>query len=302
MEHFEQVVLQLSAEDRVMLARSGEAMDELEARWRRRAEKYIEKIGHEISQEILKQDDLPQKLDLARRVDFAPLLVEHAFAVIKYGLLIAQKDVDNRFRKSPRLARALPQAKVPGSLSELRVMYDLWRKKGHVPPRQREEAERIKKEYLDRIQSEWKKHSRDFRKGETGDKEEIVERVRKAAGLTYARAKMTVETETTHFYTMAKLAVYDESEDVTHYLSLSIRDSRTTKWCTVPSKGGRHGLVYAKTDPLLRKEKPPRHPYCRADLAPLSPLNPAHRKLIENPRLQRRAHSCTPLLKGWGGR
>lgn len=225
-------------------------------------------------------------------VDFGDLLMQHSYAVMREG-------IESTERRNPvrveRLA-APPKGKIPRSLRALREWWDKYRKGGRMPARQRKEAETLKKAFLDAIQKAWRRHSDDFLSGDTARNTEAVEAIMKAAAVPAARAKMTVETETTYYFNHARREVYDESPDVSHYLFMAVRDHRTTKWCKT-----RHGLVYAKGDPLLDKETPPCHWFCRSELLPLTPHNANHLALIQDRGRSRRHNSPEPLPKGWTG-
>lgn len=226
-------------------------------------------------------------------VDFVPLLMEHSYAVMREGLL----STDRRMApiRAHRLA-APPKGKVPKSLKDLREWWDAYRKRGKVPARQKVEAERLKAEFLRQIQKAWRDNSDDFLSGDTARNTQAEIAIRRRAGVAASRAKMIVETETTYYFNRARREVYDASDDVSHYLFLAIRDHATTKWCKT-----RHGLVYAKGDPLLDKETPPCHWFCRSELVPLTPRNPSHLRLIQDQSKARRHHSPEPLPKGWTG-
>jgi SPP1 gp7 family putative phage head morphogenesis protein len=174
------------------------------------------------------------------------------------------------------------------------ALWDQWRKRKKVPPRQQKIADKVKKSYIKKIQQVVKKYQEKIRKGEVIEKKEISDYIRDNSKAESARAKTIVETETTRYWNTIRKNVYDESEDVTHYLFMAIRDMATTKWCKT-----RTGLVYAKGDPLLEKEKPPCHWNCRSEILPLTPQNPKHKKIIDDKSRWRRNHSPEPLPHGW---
>lgn len=188
----------------------------------------------------------------------------------------------------------LPKGQTPRNLQDLMKLWDKYRKKGELPPRVKEISEKVKKAYIKKCQSVWDRKSEAFREGEVATRKAAVEAVEAAGKTTYSRAKMIVETETTYYYNKTRRDLYDKSADVTHYLYMAIRDHRTTKWCKT-----RHGLVYRKDDPLFDKETPPIHWNCRSEILPLSPLNPRHKELIDDPKKLRRNHKCEPLPEGW---
>lgn len=231
-----------------------------------------------------------------RDIDFQKVFVEHYFAVSFAAFSIAkgESELDKRL--------ALPAFRIPKSLSALRHMYDQWQNKKFIPKHAAALAEDIKASYLKRVWRCWGKYSEDFRAGDEYTQEAVRDKIAEIADTTLSRAQTIVRTETTNYYNVARKQFYDESEDVTHYLFLAVRDSATTKWCTqhtVDGLRGRHGLVYKKGDPLTDAECPACHWNCRSELVPLTPHNPAHLKLIKDESIARRNHRCHPLPKGW---
>jgi SPP1 gp7 family putative phage head morphogenesis protein len=203
---------------------------------------------------------------------------------------------------SSKLTKRPPKAILPGSLARIRELYDLYRKTGRLPKRIKDAAKRIKDQYLRKTQSAWRKYSYEYREGDVATQERVIQKIKDAANTAQARAKTIVRTETTNYYNQTRREIYDRSDAVTHYLFLAIRDQATTKWCTdrtVDGKRGRHGLVYRKDDPLTEKETPACHWNCRSEMVPLIPLNPRHKILIEDDKIQRRNNTCAPLPKGW---
>ncbi len=224
--------------------------------------------------------------------DVTDVLMRQAYDVMKEG--IESTDVRTPVR-AQRLASP-PPGSVPRTLKSLRRWWDHYRKQGRVPPRQRLMAKKIKDEYIKKVQEVWRRHSDDFLSGNTASVTEAVEAIKTGAGVAYSRAKMIVETETTYYFNKARRQIYDESDDVTHYLFVAIRDHATTKWCK-----SRHGLVYAKGDPILDKETPPIHWNCRSEVLPLLKHVQAHLRLIEDKARRRRNNQCEPLPVGWTG-
>lgn len=280
----------------VEVVRLAKKQDTLEARWRRRMS---EEIGS-ITRELLKNAERTGRLNFSE-VDFTDILMKQSFEVSAAGISSAQKLAPINTK---RLA-AVPAAKTPRTLKELRVWWDAYRKKGRVPPRQKLLAERLKKAYINKLQSVWEKYGEEFRSGETASRELATRKIIEGAVVVESRGRMIMETETTYYYNKVRREVYDESPDVTHYMFMAVRDQATTKWCVhkyVDGKRGRGGLIYAKNDPLLEKETPPVHWNCRSEILPMTMLNPTHRKLIEDESNSRRKHSCHPLPAGWTGR
>jgi SPP1 gp7 family putative phage head morphogenesis protein len=278
---------------RVML--SADDMQAIESKWRSIWRDELEDLSFWLIDKALRTG----QLDVAA-VDFQDLAMEHSLDVMARSLEDSSlfiPDVLDEDRR--RLAKGTPppRAMVPTNFAELRALWDKFRKKRYIPPRQRSIAERIKKAYLYKVQSAWAKYGEGFRSGETAVRNEAVNAVMKQAMVSYSRAKMIVETETTYYYNKVRRSVFDQSPDVTHYLFMAIRDHRTTEWCKT-----RHGLVYSKKDPLLKSEQPPIHWNCRSEILPLTELNPTHKAMIDDPSRSRRNHKCKPLPSDWGPR
>lgn len=248
-------------------------------------EDFIKKSVNAAIGEYLEQGKMPKELPVEE------LLLRHQIEIMGKAF---------REERAPSVPKKL--AKFPRSLSELKNLWDQYRKTGKVPKDIKTNADNIRKAYVKKCGDVFERYSQDYRSGSSSDKQEIVKKVQKAADTVVSRAKNIVGTETTRYYNKARRELYDQSVDVTHYLFLAIRDFRTSKWCTekVGKEGrGRHGLVYKKGDPLTDRETPSVHWWCRSEMVPLSPLNPRHLVMIEDKSKQRRNHKCTPLPKGW---
>lgn len=260
-------------------------------KWRGELSKFFKQYGKKIETSLWNTDSVPAS------IPFVDFFIEHAFSVMKEAIIQVESEQDLDKASKVKLSRKPPQVSVPKSLKELMKLWDRWRKTGDAPKRALVIAKALAHDTINKIQNVWQRSSEEFRSGDDADKEKVVKRVRKALNANYARAKMIVETETTFYYNQVRKDFYDESEDVTHYLFVAIRDQRTTQWCRT-----RHGLVYAKDDPILEIETPPIHWNCRSELLPLTPENPKHKLLIDAKSNARRNHSPTPLPKNWRGR
>lgn len=277
--------IRLSVDDERRLKNSAAVAQRIENKWDLRVRREIRDAARRAADQVTAGSDPTVP-------DFERLLIEHYFESTIAGFRVAESDSEERARL----------AKAPKSLRDIMRLYDQWRRGLWKPKRVARYAERLKEMYLDKVYSSWRKYSADFRDGGEETQVDIQRRIQRAAETTTARAQTIVRTETTRHYNQARRSYYDESKDVTHYLFMAVRDKATTPWCTpktVNGKRGRHGLVYAKGDPLLDKETPPCHWNCRSELLPLLPFNPSHRKLINSPSLARRNHTCTPLPKEW---
>jgi len=267
-------------------------VNKLDSKWKSRFEREMERM----TQSILENAAETGRLKFSD-VDFQDLVMRHSLDVMQIAL---DHSVDYQPRvpgPSQLSSGSPPRAGVPKNFAELRQMWDYFRKKNYIPPRQRALAKRIHDEYLRRVQEYWVRYGEQFRKGTTGERKQAVSEIMKGADVAYTRAKMIVETETTYYYNKTRVNVYDQSDDVTHYLFMAIRDHRTTDWCKT-----RHGLVYSKTDPLFQREQPPCHWNCRSEVLPLTSQNPRHRALIEDRSRWRRNNSPAPLPEEWTGR
>ena len=261
----------------------------IEADWVYKLEHLFHDIAVFIVNHELAHEETPK--DLPMIDDF---FVAHAFSTIASAFDHEDPDYLPAVLEQRTQMAAPPKGRIPRSAGALRILWDEYRKTGKMPPRQRELADRVKKAFLKKAQEVFRKHAEEFLAGHVYDKQTAIEAMMRRLAEPYARAKMTVETETTRYYNATRREIYDQSPDVTHYLFAPIRDYATTPWCR-----DRSGLVYKKGDPLLDRETPPIHWGCRSELLPLTPQNPQHRRMIEDKKRWRRSHSCTPLPPGW---
>lgn len=285
-------VKMIGPEHAQFLYKLAQQQDKIENQWVAEASRLHKKIVRVIIKNLQESG----KADFPDHLVFEFLLA-HYFRVVGTAAESAEKELEVIVDKTH-----LAKPKIPKSMRELRIIYDTWKKSGRLPKGIRDMGETIKKNYLDKTQSVWQKHSEDFRAGDDFTQENVLRKVEKAADVSESRAKTIVRTETTNYYNETRREIYDQSDAITHYLFLAIRDQGTTKWCTdrkVNGKRGRHGLVYKKDDPLTAQETPACHWNCRSEMVPLTPFNPRHRKLIADESVQRRNHKCAPLPEGW---
>ena len=286
----EQLALELPARDIRRLKQSAIAAQRLEVTWVDKLEDVLRAVLLELLERYEDGKGVPR--DLPAIDDF---FLEHTFAVILETFQLERVDDAQNIpdEKRAKLGR-LPVGRVPTNSADLRRLWDYYRKKGKMPPRQEELARRVKRAFLDKAQEIFKKHSEDFRAGDVYDRKVAYDAMARRFAEPFARAKMTVETETTRYYNATRRQIYDASPDVTHYLFVAVRDHATTEWCKT-----RHGLVYAKGDPLLERETPPIHWNCRSEVLPLTMQNEQHKRMIENRKRWRRNNTCAPLPPGW---
>jgi SPP1 gp7 family putative phage head morphogenesis protein len=283
----------LGAEDIAELKHSADAAESVEKRSMRSFnrllaeynEKTVARFGHFLNPEM-------PTLEYVSEREIELLLLENQYLAYKAGLATIRKKEAN----TVRLAEPGNLPRIPRKYSELMKWWDMTRK-NRAPKKIQIQAKQIKRKYLDKCQQVYQKYSAAFRSGEVYNQKKVMADVKLAGETTFSRAKVIVTTETTRYYNDVRRNYYDQTETVTHYLYVAIRDHRTTEWCN-----DRNGLVYSKDDPLSEREKPPIHYNCRSEMLPLSPFNPKHKALINNKSLARRNNSPKPLMKGWNKR
>lgn len=273
-----------------VLVRLAEKQDRIEAEWERETKKFHKDVIDKILKSLVNtgKASIPDKM-------FDLFVMRHYFRI--QGVAI-----DSTIEEVQAIDKRLAKPKTPRTFRELREIYDRYRKTGRLPKGLKDMASKIKDSYLKKTQSVWRKYSEEFREGKEFTQQEVLRKIRKEADVVKSRAQTIVRTETTNYYNTTRKEIYDETDAVTHYLFLAIRDQATTKWCTDKVwKGlrGRHGLVYAKDDPLTKKETPACHWNCRSEMVPLTPFNPRHKKLIADAEKHRRNNKCHPLPEGW---
>jgi SPP1 gp7 family putative phage head morphogenesis protein len=216
-----------------------------------------------------------------------PFVIEQVGKILRKGMYDTPKGVPTKANLASN-----KRAVIPHDLPTLRRWYDASRRK---PSRAlRNMADKLKQNYLDRVQETWKTASADWRVGKQWDQDEIRRHIRKAAAVAVTRSKVIAATETTRYYNQARRRRYDVVAQVTHYMFMAIRDKATTKWCKT-----RHGLVLTKDSKAMDKNTPPIHWNCRSQILPLVRTNPNHKKLIADESLRIENHKCEPLPKGW---
>lgn len=270
----------ISSVELAELKRQAHQAEKLERIWIRKYRAYFDDITQRVTQDLLSHGRIDESL-----VDFEDLMMFQWYMVNREALSGATHMY--------RLA-GLPKGKAPRTIFEIMDAWKKWRKKGKAMPRQKAIAKKLKEEYLKRIKTVWKKYSEPFRTGNESDQKKAIDAIKTATQKSYGKSKTIATTETTRYYNEARRSYYDQSEDVTHYLFLAIRDHRTTKWCST-----RTGLVYEKDSAYLERETPPCHWNCRSEITPLTPLNPAHKVLIDKASLQRKNRHPEPLPIGW---
>jgi len=288
----------IGAEHTRILVRLAKEQDIAENSWAKELETLNDQISKMIEGQIKSGTAIKIPLEIFER-----LMLANYFQTVAAAVIGAETEIDYIAKHAPEVKLAKPpKMKIPRSLAEIRELYDQYRKRGRMPKRIREMATQVQKSYLKKVQSAWRKYSASYREGDVATQENVIRRVKQAADTVVSRAKTIVRTETTNYYNQTRREIYDQTDAITHYLFLAIRDQATTRWCSdrvVEGKRGRHGLVYRKGDPLTNRETPSCHWNCRSEMVPLTPFNPRHKKLIEDESLDRRKHTCYPLPEGW---
>lgn len=270
------------------IVRLAKKQDALENKWDHEARKLTDEVHKWIDKSIVEDGKpmVPDKL-------FQEYVLSHYFNVVSEAVESTQEELAV-IDTEKRLARPV----IPRSLAEVRKIYDRWRRTGRMPKGLGSLANKIRDQYLKKVNKAWRNYAQDFINGVDADRAAIVEKIKQAADTSTARAKTIVRTETTNYYNDVRTEIYDQTDGVWGYLFLAIRDSGTTRWCTervIQGKRGRHGLVYKKGDPLTTEEQPSCHWNCRSGFTPLTIYNPRHKRLIEDVTKHRRSHQCYPL-------
>lgn len=247
-------------------------------------EKTVLRFGHFLNPEM-------PDLEFVSQREIELELLENKFLAYAAGLDTIRKREGDAVKLAEAPKPRLPR--IPRKFSELMIWWDMVRKR-KAPVKIQQQAKQIKAKYLDKCQQVYQKYSAAFRSGEVYNQKKVVADVKRVGETTLSRAKVIVTTETTRYYNDVRRNYYDQSDTITHYLYVAIRDHRTTEWCK-----DRNGLVYAKDDPISERETPPIHFSCRSEMLPLSPFNPKHKRLIDNKSLARRNNSPKPLMKNW---
>lgn len=279
------------------LKNASKVAQSLEAKHRAQFERIFKELDAKCLEALAEGRSLPE-------IDFGWLLTVQKYRVIREALEVAESQKEFKKKTDVSLAK-IPKNRMPRSLKELTFWWDEIKSRKTVGRAEKKYAEELKKNYLKKVKSVWEHVSGDFREGKdsagkpVANQNEAKDYFKREMAATHGRANTIVNTETTRHYNQARVEFYDQSEDVTHYLFLAIRDSRTTKWCCDYHSGGRHGLVYTKGTEVFRKEMCPCHWNCRSEMVPLTMLNPNHARIINDYHRRREYHTPYPLPPGW---
>lgn len=261
--------------------RLAERVDAVEQAYIRKAQKAISTSLPDIVWAIAQGSDPDQ---------FAPdlegLFVELWFEVMR-------QELPGEPKARPSAAQALlARPKGPQTLKDLQKLYDAWRKGLWKPKRAASQGNKIREAYLGELQKWWKRRADDFLQGRTFNQNEVVAAARREVRRPLAEARTVVRTETTSYQNQSRRDRFDRLPGITHYLFLSIRDQRTTKWCQT-----RHGMVLEKNTKLLEENSPAVHWNCRSEIVPLDPDNPKHAQMIEDKSRRASNRKLEPLPK-----
>ncbi len=307
----------LGAQDVRRIEDNARVAETVEQQWKRRFEELFAELLDDLLDTIEEHGEVRWHTDLLER--FGGLLLEHEL----YTTTAAANTVTPA--EYVRAAKG-DIKKWPTDLVRIRQLWDQWRRTGKLPGRTAQQAAAIKTLYIRRVQQAWQRHGRDFIAGsprvaghqaasvkpvnEVSDQGKAIiwnggafdragarQMLEHAFAVPKARANTIVETETTRYYNTTRINTYNTIDSVVAYLFVAVRDSATTKWCR-----SRAGVVFFKGstgDKGLAHNTPPCHYNCRSELLPLSRLNPAHRRLLENESLWSTNRRLVPLLPEW---
>lgn len=278
------ILTRLSREDMTFLRRGAKAAARAESKGMKQVEQFFNALEDTAVNALMTGQEPPEP-------DFLPLLLG-----VAYNAMDAALTTQPRLPDDVTHLAAAKRPRLPRTPAELTTWWDWVRPygKGKPPRRLFDLAHKIKRVYIGVVQSLWQTASEKFRQGAVWDQDSVRADLRRATRVGRQRARVIVATETTRYFNQARRSYYDGQPTVTHYLFVAIRDKRTTNWCQT-----RQGLVYAKDSEYLANETPPIHYQCRSEMLPLSPFNPRHKSLINDPTIQRENRRPAPLLKGW---
>ena len=217
--------------------------------------------------------------------------LERVFEALWFKVMAEELAETRKAVKAQRLAKRRA-GQAPRSLKELQTMYDAWRKGLWRPKNAAAQGKKVKDDYLKAVRQWWTRRADDFIQGRVFSQEEVVKAARREVRRPMAQARTVVRTETTGYQNQVRREVFDSLGGITHYLFLSIRDRRTTKWCQT-----RHGMVMEKGTKLLEENTPAVHWNCRSEIVPLDPDNPRHLQMINDSTRRASNRHLEPLPK-----
>lgn len=305
----------LGAQDVRRIEDNARVAEGVEQIWKKRFDELFDQLLDDLLDTIEEHGEVRWHHDLLER--FGALLLEHELYTSTAAANTIAPAEYVRAAKGDR-------NKWPTDLATIRKLWDQWRRTGKLPGRTAQQAAAIKTLYIRRVQQAWQRYGREFIAGaprvvgkrsapdvnqvndskhgavwnaNAFDRAGAKAMLEQALAVPRARASTVIETETTRYYNTVRINTYNAIDSVVAYLFVAVRDSATTKWCR-----SRAGVIFFKgTDGVngLPHNTPPCHYNCRSELLPLSRLNPAHRRLLEDKRLWAQNRKLEPLLPEW---
>lgn len=303
----------LAAEDVRRIEDNARIAEALERRWLDRADRLFGEINRRVLDALEQSGELPSSWAWLEQ-ELGAFLLEHELVTTETAA---------RTITPAEYARLQRPMTWPTKMDRIRELWDRWRRTGSLPGRTKKQAAAVKVLYIRRVQAMWQNYGRQFIQGrprivdkdgrdinrvnrdrtdkrgnvwnpDAFDRDGAARAIELEAKVSRARARTIVETETTRYYNDTRKTFYSAVESVIGFLFVAVRDHATTKWCR-----SRNGVVFIKGTDLLHKNTPPCHYNCRSELLPLSRLNPAHRKLLEDASRRAENNNLAPLLPHW---
>lgn len=300
----------LGARDTYRIQVSAGVADAMERKWKRRFDKVFETI---INGTLNLFEWNGPDYNIKGNSDWifseiAEALLEHELDVTTYAARTATLPEYVAIEGVTMAAQRAPAW--PSDTVRIRTLWDRWRRTGKLPGRTAAQAAAVKALYIRRVQTLMQQRASEFIAGkpkaigyndkgtiwnpEAFDRAGAKRAIEDEARVSRARASTIIETETTRYYNTTRVNTYNAIDTVVGYYFICVRDHATTEWCL-----SRRHAVLMKTSPLLKRNTPPCHYNCRSELLPLSRLNPAHMKLLNDMSLRAENRVFVPLPPGW---
>jgi SPP1 gp7 family putative phage head morphogenesis protein len=218
-----------------------------------------------------------------------PKVPNFEYILMETYFKVAIEETAAREKSKPQVK--LARRKAP-TTDELKKAWAQYRKTRKPNKRQAAIAKKMRDRYLKTVKRWWEKRSEAFFDGLVYNQDKVQKALQKEVRLPYAQAQTIVRTETTRYQNQVRTELYEQSDDITHFLFMALRDQRTTKWCKT-----RHGIVLKKGSDIYDKNTPPLHWNCRSELLPLDRDNPTHQRIIADKSRKPENRSLAPLPK-----
>ncbi len=225
------------------------------------------------------------------------LMAAFYYDVLHLGLNLAKTDpaVGRKGTNSSvdkKLAASDWPTGIPKHLTGLEKIFRNKRYWPSIMKRSEKITDRVRKQYLKKLQQKFNKILPSLHAGEITPSE-----ARSALMKTWDASKPRVElifrTETSTYFGKTQTAYFDGDDDIIGFLFDSVKDIARTDICRT-----RHGLIYRPGTKLLRDNTPSLHYNCRSHLIPLANTE-ANRKLLAEASRDPSKRSVAPLLPGW---